>query len=65
MNMETFNQFIANGELGLECGGRAQRRHRFCAPERSQSGVALRFPPQSKISGFAAPHPLRLCAIPF
>ncbi len=38
----------------LECGGRAQRRHRFSTPATSQSGVALRFPPQSKIiSGLA------------
>jgi len=32
----------------MECGGRAQRRHRFSVVQREQSGVALRFPPQSK-----------------
>jgi len=36
----------------LNCGGRAQRRHRFpVRPSASKSGVALRFPPQSKICG--------------
>jgi hypothetical protein len=33
----------------LECGGRAQRRHRFRNDAHFQSGVALRFPPQSKM----------------
>ena len=45
----------------LECGGRAQRRHRFGkAVSGCESGVALRFPPQSKNidRGSAA---LRLC----
>ena len=34
----------------LECGGRAQRRRRFrvAGVGRQESGVALRFPPQSK-----------------
>jgi hypothetical protein len=40
----------------LECGGRAKRRHRFSKRRDEQktktfiakSGVALRFPPQSK-----------------
>ena len=36
----------------LDCGGRAKRRHRFgIARQRAQSGVALRFPPQSKKCG--------------
>ena len=48
-------------ERVMECGGRAQRRHRFSdgqeAVESSgcsragESGVALRFPPQSKMIG--------------
>ena len=44
----------------LDCDGRAKRRHRFgIARQRAQSGVALRFPPQSKrfgcgFAGFAA-----------
>jgi hypothetical protein len=39
-------------DQNLDCGGRAQRRHRFsCGPVASNSGVALRFPPQSKIHG--------------
>jgi len=47
----------------MECGGRAERRHRFRTRERlslfgrstsGQSGVALRFPPQSMtVSGMA------------
>jgi len=36
----------------MDCGGRAQRRHRFGRPARiPKSGVALRFPPESKKSG--------------
>ena len=42
----------ATGE-NLECGGRAQRRHRFPNAGNVQSGVALRFPPQSKTGGGA------------
>jgi hypothetical protein len=40
----------------LDCGGRAKRRHRFWSVIRqpSESGVALRFPPQSKIGGCGA-----------
>jgi len=37
----------------LDCGGRAQRRHRFSpGRQQSESGVALHFPPQSKMSSF-------------
>lgn len=36
----------------MECGGRAEGRHRSQGP--SQSGVALRFPPHSKSCSFAA-----------
>ena len=36
----------------LDCGGRAQRRHRLeNADNRYKSGVALRFPPHSKNFG--------------
>lgn len=44
---------LLNPAANLDCGGRAQRRHRFWAGEAlSKSGVALHFPPQSKaVSG--------------
>ena len=39
------------GATSLDCGGSAQRRHRFGEVDpRGQRGVALRFPPQSKMS---------------
>jgi hypothetical protein len=44
----------------LDCAGKAQRRQRFRVVNQSatcfQSGVALRLPPQSKISHFENMH---------
>jgi hypothetical protein len=41
----------------MECGGKVKRRHRFLHDyANSESGVALRFPPHSKVTARAGFH---------
>jgi hypothetical protein len=55
-NKAWFAEWQRTSAVILARGGRAQRRHRFSdARSRNESGVALRFPPQSKINTAKSP----------
>src|SRR5207249_2617149 len=52
-SLAVWTRSLAEVKNSLDCGGRAQRRHRFARQSASESDVALRFPPQSKTPGTA------------